>query len=113
MGTDTRCAAYTAGAQGVRPGGFALLHAHYAHASLRGFDLGREAYYRNEQQNYITGKERQDAFSEAYAGPKCGSDFQKPHVPVGAGVLFLMHRAYEGMRLSMDTCHGFIFLFVC
>ena len=38
--------------------------------------------------------------------------FRSPHVSVGTGVLFLMHRAYERMRLSMDTCRGFIFLFV-
>ena len=109
---DARYAAYTEGAYGVRPGDFALFHAHYAYALTRSFDLGLEAYYRDEQQSYVYGKGQQDAFSEAYAGPKMQFRFSEaPYMSVGAAVLFPMYRDYEGMRLSTDTRYEFSVLF--
>ncbi len=109
---DARYAAYTEGAYGVRPGDFALFHAHYAYALTRSFDLGLEAYYRNEQQSCVYGKGQQDAFSEAYAGPKMQFRFSEaPYMSVGAAVLFPMYRDYEDMRLSTDTRYEFSILF--
>lgn len=109
---DARYAAYTEGAYGVRPGDFALFHAHYAYALTRSFDLGLEASYRNELQSYVYGKGQQDAFSETYAGPKMQFRFSEaPYVSVGAAVLFPVYRDYESMRLSTDTRYEFSVLF--
>ena len=101
---DGRYAVYTEGAHGIRPGDFAIFHAHYAWALSRNFDIGAEAYYRIEQQSFVHGKGRRDGFSEIYAGPKI--QFKAPelaYLMVGAAVLFPVHRQYDSMRLSTDT----------
>lgn len=101
---DGRYAVYTEGAHGIRPGDFALFHAHYAYALSRYFDLGLEAYYRLEQQSYVDGKGQGDAFSELYAGPKLQiKALDAPYVMLGAAALFPLHRDYQAMKLSTDT----------
>jgi hypothetical protein len=108
---DGRYAFYTEGAHGVRPGDFAVFHAHYAWAQSRNFDIGAEAYYRIEQQSYVYGKGQRDGFSELYAGPKI--QFKVPelaYLMIGAAALFPVHRDYDAMRLSTDTRFEFSLL---
>ncbi len=101
---DGRHAVYAEGAHDITPGDFTLFHGHYAYALSRNFDVGVEAYWRIEQESEVNGVGQNDAFSEAYIGPKI--QIKIPELSclmIGAAALFPVHRDYESMRLSTDT----------
>lgn len=103
---------YGEGAHGIKPGDFALFHAHYAWAATRNFDIGAEAYYRYERQSEIHGNGQNNAFSEAYIGPKIQIKVPEwSYMMVGMGVFFPVYRHYDSPTFSPDIRYDFSILF--
>lgn len=100
---DGRYVVYAEGRHDIRPGNYALFHAHYAYALNKRFDVGLESSLRIEEARKVNGKSQKDSYTEWMAGPKVQLKFPEyQNLMIGAAVVFPLYRHYDSSRLAPD-----------